>query len=243
MNVPLELEIAASDEADAFEEVLRLIHDPCHPVFESIITPLDYLDSISQRLTNFPTSRPRRAESCSAFLAQRKSDPPHMEPFGDRKSGATAFAEESERRVGIEGAQERVHSLLSIGALPRLSTVIGVVAPRNVEMLEEEEQTRRHLVVQLVTEAGLRDDAAWLRLGNSWRKTGDTLMALQCYRRSLALNGDNVDALLAIAVVLQNAKFSDDAAVAITLAVNSNPGGSATVHSYPIHITCDIASL
>lgn len=232
INAPLELEAAKSYDTDPFEAMQRLIRDPCHDVFERIITPFDYLDSISQRLTKFPTLRPLRAESCSEISSQSKRN--SLGQFGDGASDMAAAAEESDRRVGIEGAQERVHaSLLATGVLHRLSSSVkGVVAPGSLGMLDDEEQARGQLVAQLVAEGGDLDaDASvWLRLGNSWRKTGDALMALQCYRKSLALNADNVDALLGIAIVLQNAEFSDDAAVVVTHAVNSNPGGPVQLY-------------
>ena len=106
---------------------------------------------------------------------------------------------------------------------------------------ERERRNRRDLASQLAHSRGLPqhhhhhqqqqqqspqplEDWLWLQLGNSWRNTGDYLLAVQCYRKALALNSANIDVLLNAAVLLQTLGYSEDAAVIVAHVVNTNPG-------------------
>ena len=202
------VEIASGLTADvSVESLLRSFGNPKSPTYENTITPFDYLEGIANRF-NFPNMSTTCDESSS-------------------ENGDGVCVQQQQTSAGdlddTDSTSEHEQFLVSAVNKAVLSLQQSTNADRT-EQEEEEKQVRLQIAEKMV-EAGLSDASLWLQLGNSWRHSGNYLLATQCYRKCLSMNNNHIDALLNVAVILKNLNYGNDAAVVVAHAVNSNPYG------------------
>lgn len=69
-------------------------------------------------------------------------------------------------------------------------------------------------------------------LGNVWRVKGESYLAVECFRKALALDAQNPDALLNLACVLQNAGHPQDAEGLLRIALDIVP--NSVLHHFTL---------